>query len=168
MDPTLLLERADYEDLLYKEPLVAEKYILAYFVVEDELLGKCAEKAAAVLGYRLIELHYKKTPKLKSENMIFDAGPREFLTYIRDAEMIFTNSFHGTVFSILFQKKFYSVYKENGRISNLLAFLNLEERHITAEDAMNYADGINYTHVGDKLCNYRRQSVEYLKKGIEQ
>ena len=168
VDPTLLLERADYEDLLYKEPLVAEKYILAYFVVEDELLGKCAEKAAAVLGYRLIELHYKKTPKLKSENMIFDAGPREFLTYIRDAEMIFTNSFHGTVFSILFQKKFYSVYKENGRISNLLAFLNLEERHITAEDAMNYADGIDYTHVGDKLCNYRRQSVEYLKKGIEQ
>ena len=56
----MLLERADYEDLLYKEPLVAEKYILAYFVVEDELLGKCAEKAAAVLGYRLIELHYKK------------------------------------------------------------------------------------------------------------
>ena len=39
---------------------------------------------------------------------------------------------------------------------------------ITAEDAMNYADGIDYTHVGDKLCNYRRQSVEYLKKGIEQ
>lgn len=63
-------------------------------------------KAAAVLGYRLIELHYKKTPKMKSENMIFDAGPREFLTYIRDAEMIFTNSFHGTVFSILFQKSF--------------------------------------------------------------
>ena len=143
VDPTLLLERADYEDLLYEEPLVKEKYIFAYFVVEDELLGKCAE-------------------------MIFDAGPREFLTYIRDAEMIFTNSFHGTVFSILFQKKFYSVYKENGRISNLLAFLNLEERHITAEDAMNYADGIDYTHVGDKLCNYRRQSVEYLKKGIEQ
>ena len=108
------------------------------------------------------------TLAVRSENMIFDAGPREFLTYIRDAEMIFTNSFHGTVFSILFQKKFYSVYKENGRISNLLAFLNLEERHITAEDAMNYADGIDYTHVGDKLCNYRRQSVEYLKKGIEQ
>lgn len=168
VDPTLLLERADYEDLLYEEPLVKEKYIFAYFVVEDALLGKCAEKVAAVLGYRLIELHYKKTPKLKSENMIFDAGPREFLMYIRDAEMIFTNSFHGTVFSILFQKKFYSVYKENGRISNLLAFLNLEERHITAEDAMNYADGIDYTHVGDKLCNYRRQSVEYLKKGIEQ
>lgn len=60
VDPTLLLERADYEDLLYEEPLVKEKYIFAYFVVEDELLGKCAEKAAAVLGYRLIELHYKK------------------------------------------------------------------------------------------------------------
>ena len=167
LDPTLLLNGETWRKKLEIQKQ-KNKYILAYFVVEDELLGKCAEKAAAVLGYRLIELHYKKTPKLKSENMIFDAGPREFLMYIRDAEMIFTNSFHGTVFSILFQKKFYSVYKENGRISNLLAFLNLEERHITAEDAMNYADGIDYTHVGDKLCNYRRQSVEYLKKGIEQ
>ena len=73
-------------------------------MVEDELLGKCAEKAAAVLGYRLIELHYKKTPKLKSENMIFDAGPREFLMYIRDAEMIIYQFFSRNVFSILFQK----------------------------------------------------------------
>ena len=148
--------------------MVKEKYIFAYFVVEDELLGKCAEKAAAVLGYRLIELHYKKTPKMKSENMIFDAGPREFLTYIRDAEMIFTNSFHGTVFSILFQKKFYSVYKENGRISNLLTFLNLESRHIKAENEIDDTEVIDYHSVADRLCSYRSQSVDYLKKGIEQ
>ena len=60
--------------------------------------------------------------------------------------MIFTNSFHGTVFSILFQKKkFYSVYKENGRISNLLTFLNLESRHIKAENEIDDTEVIDYT-----------------------
>ena len=108
------------------------------------------------------------TLAVRSENMIFDAGPREFLTYIRDAEMIFTNSFHGTVFSILFQKKFYSVYKENGRISNLLTFLNLESRHIKAENEIDDTEVIDYHSVADRLCSYRSQSVDYLKKGIEQ
>ena len=80
--------------------------------------------------------------------------------------MIFTNSFHGTVFSILFQKKFYSVYKENGRISNLLAFLNLEERHITAEDAMNYADGIDYTMWGINFVITEGSLLNILRKGL--
>ncbi len=168
VDPTLLLEKNDYEELLYEKPLVQEKYIFAYFVVENAMLDKCAKKAAEITGYRLIELHYKKTPELNGENIIFDAGPREFLTYIRDAELIFTNSFHGTVFSILFQKKFYSVYKENGRITNLLTFLNLESRHIKAENEIDDTEVIDYHSVADRLCSYRSQSVDYLKKGIEQ
>ena len=168
VDPTLLLEKADYEDLLYKDRIVKEKYIFAYYVVENEMLSKCAQRAAKEYGYRLIELHYKKTPKIKGENMIFDAGPSEFLTYIRDAELVLTNSFHGTVFSVLFQKLFYSVYKENGRITNLLTFLNLERRHIETDTKMDFKDKIDYTTVAEKLCSYREKSVEYLEKGIEQ
>lgn len=168
VDPTLLLEKPDYEELLHEERLVQEEYIFAYFVVENEMLSKCAKRAAEVLGYRLIELHYKKTPKINGENMIFDAGPGEFLTYIRDAELILTNSFHGTVFSILFQKEFYSVYKENGRISNLLDFLHLEKRHIEEDAIMNYEEKIDYTSVAERLNAYRGQSIAYLEKGIEQ
>jgi len=167
VDPTLLLEREDYDRLLYKEPLKQGDYVFAYFVVENEILNRCAKKAAELLGCELVELHYKKTPQINGDNMVFDAGPSEFLTYIRDAKMVVTNSFHGTVFSILFQKKFFSVYKENGRIENLLGFLGLAERHITNEAGINPEAEINYGQSEKMLEEYRQRSVEFLEKGIE-
>lgn len=166
VDPTLLLEREDYEDLLLEKPIKEGKYVFAYFVVESEILQKCARKVADTLGYELIELHYKKTPTIKGENMVFDAGPREFLTYIRDAELVVTNSFHGTVFSILFQKKFYSVYKENGRIENLLSFLDLSERHITNTEEIRIDAEVSYEDAFTKLCNYREKSIQFLEKAL--
>ena len=167
IDPTLLLEREDYQSLLYEKPLKQGDYVFAYFVVENEILSRCAKKAAELMGCELLELHYKKTPQICGDNMIFDAGPSEFLTYIRDAKMVVTNSFHGTVFSILFQKKFYSVYKENGRIDNLLGFLGLKERHITEENQVRIEQEIDYAKSEELLQEYRKQSVEFLAKGIE-
>lgn len=168
IDPTLLLEREDYQPLLYEESLKQGDYVFAYFVVENEMVKKCAKRAAELLGCELIELHYKKTPEIQGKNIILDAGPREFLTYIRDAKMVVTNSFHGTVFSILFGKKFYSVYKENGRIENLLGFLGLKERHITEESQVHTEQDIDYGQSEERLQEYRKHSVNYLLKGIEE
>ena len=89
------------------------------------------------------------------------------MTYIRDAKLVVTNSFHGTVFSILFQKKFFSVYKENGRIENLLTFLGIAERHIQNEDGVILEKEINYASADEKLAAYRKKSVEYLGKALE-
>jgi hypothetical protein len=128
-------------------------------------------------GYRLVELHYHKTPERELElrktaedirtTYIYAAGPGEFLTYLRDARLVLTNSFHGTVFSILFGKKFYSVYETNGRIENLLHFLGLEERHLTGEAQMNPDEELDYRDCEAKLNAYRQVSVDYLKKALE-
>jgi len=166
IDPTLLLEKEDYQDLLHEKPLKQRDYVFAYFVVESEVLSRLAKKAAELSGYELVELHYKKTPTINGENMVFDAGPSEFLTYIRDAKMVITNSFHGTVFSILFQKKFYSVYKENGRIENLLGFLGLSDRHIQDESGIRLADEIDYGESEARLKEYRQKSVDFLSKAL--
>ena len=166
IDPTLLLEREDYQSLLLEEPLKKGDYVFAYFVVENEILSRLAKKAAELMGCELVELHYKKTPQIKGANMVFDAGPREFLTYIRDAKMVVTNSFHGTVVSILFRKKFYSVYKENGRIENLLGFLGLSDRHIQGEAELRLEKDIDYAQSETRLQEYRKQSLDFLEKGI--
>ncbi len=166
VDPTLLLAKEDYQLLLHEKPLKQGDYVFAYFVVENENLKKLAKKAAELLGCELVELHYKKTKEIQGENIILDAGPSEFLTYIRDAKMVMTNSFHGTVFSILFQKKFYSVYKENGRIENLLGFLGLTDRHITEEMQINLSDEIDYGQTVEKMERYRQKSVDFLEKSI--
>lgn len=167
IDPTLLLEKEDYEPLLYEKPLKEGNYVFAYFVVESDVLKACAKRAAELLGYELIELHYKKTPEIKGKNIILDAGPSEFLTYIRDAKLVMTNSFHGTVFSILFGKKFYSVYGENGRIENLLEFMELTDRHIKDETGIVLEKEIDYRKAEGRLKEYRQKSVEYLENGIK-
>jgi hypothetical protein len=167
IDPTLLLERADYEPLLTENPRKTKDYILAYYVVESEVLQRCAKEASRILNCELFEIHYKKTPKIQGENMILDAGPGEFLSCIRDAKLVMTNSFHGTVFSILFRKKFYSVYQQNGRIENLLEFLDLTDRHIRGEEEIHVEQEIDYTQSEGRLQEYRRKSVDFLERAIE-
>jgi hypothetical protein len=98
--------------------------------------------------------------------MVYDADPSEFLTYVRDAAWVLTNSFHGTVFSILFQKKFYSVYGTNGRIEHLLQVLGLEEQHIQHTDEMNLDGEIDYSQSEERMKQYQRKSVEYLERAL--
>lgn len=176
VDPTLLLEKEDYTGLLYEKPLEAKAYVFAYYVVESAGLTKAARAAAKKMNCKLIELHYMKTPEREQElketresldaDYVYSAGPKEFLTYIRDAKLVLTNSFHGTVFSILFQKKFYSIYEINGRIENLLGFLGITNRHITEEDRIHPEEEINYADTTKCLAEYRRVSVEYLEKAL--
>lgn len=172
IDPTLLLERQDYEELLRETPLESKPYVFAYYVVENPTLTQMARVAARKLGCKLVELHYQRTPdrdreltdtrELLDVEYVYDAGPQEFLTYIRDAQMVMTNSFHGTVFSILFGRKFYSVYEENGRIENLLDFLQLGERHLAGEEDFRPEQDIDYGNTGKLLQEYRRKSEEFL------
>ena len=187
VDPTLLLEEKDYDTIVYDQPIVEEPYIFAYYVVENKMLSRLSRQAANMMKCKLVELHYHRTKALDIEmqetreilaregkdshemiDYVYTAGPREFLTYIRDAQMVLTNSFHGTVFSILFRKKFYSVYETNGRIENLLGFLGLEDRHITEEKNICPEKEIDYADMVAKLESYRHVSSAFLQKSIEE
>ena len=171
IDPTLLLEGKDYETLLPTEharPLPESPYVFAYFVVEEQPVMDCAKKIAEELGLPLIELHYYHMPECSGKNQYADFGPAEFLYYIKHAEYVVTNSFHGTVFSILYQRKFYSVYKKNGRVDNLLGFLQIPERHVENETQIDLAGTIDYDAAHEKLLAYRAASVQFLKENLEE
>ena len=77
-----------------------------------------------------------------------------------------TNSFHGTVFSILYQRKFFSVYKKNGRVDNLLGFLEIPNRHVENPSQMDMESGIDYAKVHEKLAMYRNASIQFLKDSL--
>lgn len=168
VDPTLLLEAEDYEALISKNIKTDKKYVFAYFVVENETLLRCAQAAAKTLGAELIELHYFEMPNQKGRHAIADIGPKEFLYYIKHAEMVLTNSFHGTVFSIIFEKKFYSVYKENNRITHLLEFLQIPKRHIIKESQIDVQAEIDYSDVEELLAKYRSESVAFLEEALKE
>ena len=94
-------------------------------------------------------------------------GPDEFLWHIKNAEIVLTNSFHGTVFSVIFEKKFYSVYEKNGRISNLLEILELQKRHIYDTDSIDMDESIQYEEVKKRLEQYVEISKQYLLENIK-
>ncbi|MGN8786168.1 polysaccharide pyruvyl transferase family protein, partial [Blautia sp. HCP3S3_D9] len=98
-------------------------------------------------------------------------GPIEFLSYIRHAECIFTDSFHGTVFSILFEKKFVVFEREqkkqqaskNSRLYDLLDCFNLKDRLYSKKNIEYYMNTeIKYELVNKKLEESRKKSLNFL------
>lgn len=169
VDPTLLLEAKDYEQMLPENPvreIPKEPYIFAYFVVEEQPVADCARALAEQLNMPLVELHCYHMPECSEPYQYADLGPAEFLYFIKNAEYVVTNSFHGTVFSILYQRKFFSVYKKNGRVDNLLGFLGIPERHVENPEQMKLDNIIDYTDVQEKLGVYREASIRFLKESL--
>lgn len=113
LDPTLLLKRKDYEKLKTKSDY-HNQYIYVYMIEENQELIKLVEKISEETKLPIMHNNLNKLfcNEFKSS---FEKTPDEFLSIIENAEYILTNSFHGTVFSILYNKKFLSMlHSETG------------------------------------------------------
>lgn len=166
LDPTLLIDADQYMPLISKKNLCSYKYVLAYFVTDAPELVDFARYISDKLYLKLIEIHYYKK-EANNENYIADAGPAEFLWYVKNAKYVITNSFHGTIFSILFQKDFYSIYADDTRMDNLLNKLGLASRHLPHIDKDISLQNVDYRDVDQKLCMLRETSEEFLKKSMQ-
>lgn len=166
LDPSLLLDSEDYEKIELKT-VFNKKYIFVYLVSEDDKVLEIADKIGKKMNLEVIELHYYLQKRLKGHNQIADIGPSEFLTYIKNSEFVLTNSFHGTVFSILYKKNFYSIYSRDSRKDNLLNMLNLNSRHIYSLENINLSDDIDYNKVYLELNKCRKNSIDFLKKSLK-
>ena len=97
---------------------------------------------------------------------VSDCSPEMFLSYLKNAEVVITNSFHGTAFSILFNKEFWvqplSRNNTNSRIDSILALMGLEQRK-TLETDVNDTVGIEYDVVNTRLDIFRENSLSILK-----
>jgi exopolysaccharide biosynthesis predicted pyruvyltransferase EpsI len=105
------------------------------------------------------------------EKKYYIEGPREFINYFEDAEIVLTDSFHGAIFSILFEKPFV-IYDRiggfssmNSRINTLLNKFNFESR---LAEKINEKDifTIDFSHVESILEKERKKSIKYLKKAL--
>lgn len=162
VDPTLLLNRNDYERLITDNSRNSKKFIFAYFISESDELMKVAEYIARILGVTLIELHYYARRDLKGHHQRADMGPEEFLWHIKNAEFIITNSFHGLVFSIIFQKQFYGIYHKDARKDGLLSKLGLEHRKVHTISQVDLNDRIDFNCVDKSLNTLRKNSEIFL------
>ena len=131
LDPTLLLTAKEWDKYLYKNKN-NEKYILAYVVEPDEEYIKIVNEISKETGFKVI--YFEKMNPGYNDVLLeaYVSDPFEFIEYIKNAEYIITTSFHATVFSIIYQKKFWVIpHKKTGsRVNNLLSNLNIKNRSI--------------------------------------
>lgn len=179
LDPTLLFSGEDWLKIQQPQPLTDGKYIFCYLLGNNPSQRELIKQVKAKTGYKIVALQHLDDYIPSDEGFADEApyvGPREFLNYIRNAEYVFTDSFHCSVFSILYKKNFFtfSRFSENAkqntntRIDNLLNITGLEKRRMTrnicADDVIGFVG--NFDGVDDKLNAMRRSSMEYLHKAL--
>ena len=129
LDPTLLLGRNEWDALINEHKFSSkEDYILTYFLGEMESdMKRCIKKYAKEKKMKIIDLN-------KVSTNYYSVGPIEFVSLIKNAKMVFTDSFHACCFSIIYGKQFWVVTRNsvkksmNTRINTLLENLNLESQ----------------------------------------
>ena len=178
VDPTLLLTGDKWEKVVLKENPVKKPYIFIYSVHPQNNMVEYAKKLAKEKNLEIYHLHnrVKKEMKEPGVNLLFDCSPEEFLTLIHDAEYVITNSFHGTVFSIVYHRQFLSELETRGGFNNrvweLLNALGINrrilEQKIYFDRNFNIDEAIDWDDVEQKLAGLREGSVEYIRKLISE
>lgn len=166
LDPTLLLDEEDYEDLLLKNE--HGDYILIYALGPDERLTKIAQKIAKEKNAKIIELNDNRKEEYFCEQ-VSEASPEEFLTLIKNAKAVITNSFHGTIFSIIFRKEFYTITRlnRNSRMENILEIVDMKDRLIHDLKELENVKEQDFEKAYERLEVEKEKSKEFLKKALE-
>ena len=181
-DPTLLFNKEEWMSIQQEERIIKEKYIFCYFLGKNIEHRKFVERLKKETGYKIVSLNhadeYVKYSDVFADETPYDVGPSEFLNMIRNAEYVCTDSFHGTVFSLINNVKFFtfrrysnkSKVSTNSRIDSLLGIVDLKDRLLNGDEdvAKEITKKINFENVNTKLEEFRNKSKEFLNKSLRQ
>jgi len=173
LDPTLLLSRDEWRTVANHSKVPDKPYILLYVLKDSEFATQRALEIAKkqnLIVVRLCKLAYKQDKEDSGIIDIIDAGPGDFVGLFDNASYVVTNSFHGTAFSINFNKQFTVVLKpnkdNNSRMLDLLTLVGLKDQ-IVYEGNNKFAHTVDYEIVNKKLSTEKQFSLDYLKRAIE-
>lgn len=170
VDPTLLLDRTQWEKLLPNRKENAENYVLGYFLSPNASYIEAAKEYAHKKGCKF-KMFYTDESYLSVADELITAGPLEFLDAIRNAQFLFTDSFHGSIFASVFHTQFVTfkrfkdtIRSQNSRVENLLGMMGIEGRLISEENLsmLNDMEQIDFDFVARKLNPFINESKGYL------
>lgn len=173
LDPVFLLSHSQWEEQIKSIPKHNEKYFFVYCAEENKELIRYAKSLASEKGLELYvgdnyfqQWFYKQSHDdftLKNE-----ANPLETLSYLRDAEYVVTNSFHGLVTSIIFEKQF-AVFLHTVRSERQTSLLNttqLNARVVTDIDSFDIDEKIDYETSKALLDVKIKESKDFIQNEI--
>lgn len=166
IDPTLLLDSDDYAQI---QAAINEQepYIFVYGFEDNEILHNVVDKVQKRYGIRIINGCPHRIHLDGNVKNLRECGPGEFLTLIRNATFVVTNSFHGTALSIIYRKEFVTLAHSTrgNRMTELLNKLDLSSRLWGSED-FSIDTTIEWKHVEEKLAFLRQHSSRFLLSAI--
>lgn len=176
-DPTMLLTREEWLDFAKKSTfeIPKEPYVFCYILGPRKDLRDFATKFAHKQGMKIICMphmeEYRKQDICFGNVQCWNANAYDFVNIINYASYICTDSFHGTVFSIMLHKKFFTYYREfgqstNSRIDSLLDFFDMKSRLMFGEITDNFNTEINYSRVDNQMSQYRKDSMDFFEKAL--
>lgn len=180
-DPTLLFSGEEWLSLQQEKPLLDEPYILCYFLGKNKLHRQFAQRLRQATGCRIVALphldEFVRADDQYADEKRYDIDPADFLNLIRHAAFVCTDSFHCSVFSILYRKSFFTfrryqdttIHSTNSRLDSLFQMLGLSERLLSGDESV--SDCLNLRtdeqKVNLRLAQLRENSYQYLKSALE-
>ncbi|MCI1268236.1 MAG: polysaccharide pyruvyl transferase family protein [Saprospiraceae bacterium] len=180
LDPTLLFDADDWNSSLSIEDLNLSPYIFCYLLGDNLYQRSLIKKFQEVTGLKIVALlhldEYIPSDECFADYAPYNVGPKEFISYIKNARYVFTDSFHCSVFSILYKKDFFTFNRyessasnsTNTRIDNLLTLFNLQNRRINGDESVSDLLSLtwDYNIVKERLTFYRKKSFDFIKNAI--
>lgn len=182
-DPTILLTKEDWMKIKKTSSCNnKEKYIFCYLLGNNVEHRKFAQRLKELTGYKIVSINHADEYVAYSDKFAditpYDVGPAQWIDLISNAEYVCTDSFHGIVFSLIFNKIFFAFerYKTNNskistntRAYSLLKNFDLSDRLFKGNEFINEVlkSNIDFNKVNDKLENIRASSIEFLRKSLK-
>ncbi len=176
VDPTLLVKKSVWDNIS-KKFSNCKPYVFVYFLRCDKSPRKYVEKFAKEKNLEIVTFpfleaeHIEKYDFRFGDKKIWDASPEDFISYIRNADYVITDSFHASVFSIIYHKEFY-VFPKKGkaqmqRLISLMSENGLNNRIVKSFEDISAVKPADWKRVDSIMAESRQKSYDYLKKSLE-
>lgn len=166
IDPVFLLSRDEWQVMSVK-PEIKKPYILCYILYRPRWLNKWLKQLHRITGVDIVVVSTDPSRNIFNNKKVTDAGPREFVGLIQNAEFVITSSFHGTALSIVNNKPFYAIVNPDApsRISNLLEVVGLSNRIISENDDFKLYS-IDFSNANKAIKDEKEKSMSYLREVV--
>lgn len=180
MDPVFVFDKAEWNELVPCETPEWDNYIFCYFLGDNPEHRKAAKELSKKTGLKIVTMRhldrYIESDESFGDYAPYDVNPVRFLNILRNATYICTDSFHGTAFSVIFEKKFMvfdrysdtSSNSKNSRIESVCKNLGIENRRYCSDKDISEVmkQDIDYGFVETELSKYRDKTLKYLKSAL--
>lgn len=180
-DPTLLVDKEVWDNLKGKERIIVDSYIFCYFLGNNKLHRNFANRLKKVTGFKIVALQhldeFVKNDILFGDIKPFDIDPANFINLLCNAEFVLTDSFHATIFSVIYQKHFFTFNRyshekstsTNSRIASILSQFNLLDRNIIGDEEISdyLYKTIDYSGTQQKIEQIKTFSLKYLLDALK-